>query len=148
MAKLVRRAGTAMLHTTSPVKSEEGMASHNPCGGAGDGHRAYIFGIGLGCALLLGFLWTYLLRIPALLSVTIWTMCFAVNAFLVVLGERHAPHHPPTSIGTLTHTHPPTYIHRHTCFSVKTFPLMRARSLSTYPSPLPFSRRAPHLADP
>lgn len=63
---------------------------------AGDGHRAYIFGIGLGCALLLGFLWTYLLRIPALLSVTIWTMCFAVNAFLVVLGERHAPNPTPT----------------------------------------------------
>jgi hypothetical protein len=48
--------------------------------------RAYIFGFGFGIALLLGFAWTYVMRVPSLLYIVIWAMCFALDAFLVILG--------------------------------------------------------------
>jgi len=49
--------------------------------------RAYIFGFGFGISIILGFLWTVLLRIPGLVSLIVWTCNFAVLGFFGVTGE-------------------------------------------------------------
>ncbi len=48
--------------------------------------RAYIFGIGFGAALLLGFLWTWVLRAPGLIYVAVWVVNLLVFLFLGSLG--------------------------------------------------------------
>jgi hypothetical protein len=48
--------------------------------------RAYIFGIGFGAALLLGFLWTWVLRAPGLIYVAVWVVNLLVFLFLGALG--------------------------------------------------------------
>lgn len=48
--------------------------------------RAYIFGIGFGAALILGFLWTFVLRTPGLIYCSVWVVNLLVWAFLGALG--------------------------------------------------------------
>ncbi|TFJ84645.1 hypothetical protein NSK_004110 [Nannochloropsis salina CCMP1776] len=48
--------------------------------------RTFIFGIGFGAALILGFLWTWLLRTPGLIHVAVWTVNMLVWACLGALG--------------------------------------------------------------
>ncbi|KAM3571813.1 hypothetical protein VYU27_006151 [Nannochloropsis oceanica] len=49
--------------------------------------RAYIFGIGFGAALVLGFIWTWILRTPCLIHVAVWMVNFLVWGFLGALGS-------------------------------------------------------------
>jgi len=48
--------------------------------------RAYIFGIGFGAALILGFIWTWILRTPWLIHIAVWVVNMLVWAFLGALG--------------------------------------------------------------
>ena len=48
--------------------------------------RLYIFGIGFGAALVLGFLWTWMLRMPGLIYAAVWAVNLLVFAFLGALG--------------------------------------------------------------
>ena len=48
--------------------------------------RTYIFGIGFGAALVLGFVWTWILRTHGLIFVAVWAVNFLVWAFLGALG--------------------------------------------------------------
>ena len=44
--------------------------------------RDYIFGFGIGGAILVGFVYTFLLRIPGVLALIIWGLLFAISFFL------------------------------------------------------------------
>ena len=46
--------------------------------------RGYIFGFGLGISFLIGFLYLYMLRIPGLLTVVIWSILIFLLVFLLV----------------------------------------------------------------
>lgn len=47
--------------------------------------RGIIFGVGFGLALLLGFLWMFVLHLEWLSHLVIWTIIFVVEALLIVL---------------------------------------------------------------
>jgi hypothetical protein len=52
--------------------------------------RGYIFGFGFCVALILGFAWCWIMRIPGLIFAAVWSICIAVVGFLVILGEDGA----------------------------------------------------------
>jgi choline transporter-like protein 2/4/5 len=48
--------------------------------------KDYIFGFGIGGAILVGFVYTFFLRIPGVLSLIIWGLLFAIAFFLALGG--------------------------------------------------------------
>lgn len=50
--------------------------------------REYIFGIGFCIAIVLGFIWTFSLRIPGLVFTVVWLICFMVLGFFGLLGKK------------------------------------------------------------